>query len=117
MRRWMAANGYGATPLWVTEYGILMPAEYGFPPARVAAFLTASFDYFRTACNPALGLAADGGRLVQRWLWFSAYAPSYPTGDLFTADGRPTPIMDALADYLAAHPTVGAGCRAGNALP
>ena len=85
MRTWMAANGYGDKPLWITEYGILMPSDYGFPPERVARFMTDSFDLFRTACDPDLGLAADGGRLVQRWLWFSAYASEYPTGDLFTA--------------------------------
>ena len=31
-RAWMAERGYGDKPLMVSEYGILMPAEYGFPP-------------------------------------------------------------------------------------
>ena len=106
MRTWMADHGYRDTPLWVTEYGILMPADYGFSPARVAAFLVATFDDFRTACDPALGLPTDGNRLVQRWLWFSAYAADFPTGNLFAADGQPTPLMGTLA-LLPGHPSTG----------
>jgi hypothetical protein len=104
MRTWMAAHGYESTPLWITEYGVLMPAEYGFSPARVAAFLVATFDEFRTACDPELGLPSDDYRLVQRWLWFSAHAADYPTGDLFGAGGQPTGLMGVLATYLATHP-------------
>jgi hypothetical protein len=37
-RRWMADRGYKGYPLVVSEFGILMPAEYGFPPSRVDAF-------------------------------------------------------------------------------
>jgi hypothetical protein len=110
MRGWLAEHGQQDKPLWITEYGILMPAEYGFPPERVAAFMTGSFDLFRTLCDPALGLASDGGRLVQRWVWFSSYADDYPTGNLFTAEGQPTLLMDALAGYLAAPTAVEPGC-------
>ena len=31
-RGWMAERGYQDRPLIVSEYGILMPEEYGFPP-------------------------------------------------------------------------------------
>ena len=105
MRRWMAEHGYRDTPLWVTEYGILMPAAYGFPPDRVSAFLETTFDAFRTTCDPTLGLPTDGHRLVQRWLWFSAHASEYPTGDLFTAAGLPTTLTTVLDAYLATHAT------------
>jgi len=84
-RQWMAEHGYQNKPLVVSEYGILMPEEYGFPPERVVAFLTGTFDFFLTASDPALGYPADDYRLVQRWCWYSLDATenSYPTGRLF----------------------------------
>ncbi len=84
-RRWMAERGFRDRPLIVTEYGILMPEEYGFPPERVVGFLADTFDFFLTARDPALGCPADDDRLVQRWCWFSLDAPDgeYPTGRLF----------------------------------
>jgi len=96
----MAAHGQQEKPLWVTEYGILMPASYGFDEARTRAFLFGSYDLFNRLRDPALGYAADDHRLVQRWVWFSAGYDLYPTGDLFTRDGQPTGLMDALSAYL-----------------
>jgi len=101
MRRWLAGHGAQQTPLWVTEYGILLPAAYGYTPARVARFLRTSMTWFFTATDPVLGLPQDGHRLVQRWVWFSTYAPDYPAGNLFDAQGAPTPIMAAYAEFLA----------------
>lgn len=101
MRAWMQAHGRQDKPLWITEYGILMPAEYGFAPERVRRFLVGSFELFANLADPEIGYAADGDRLVQRWVWFCADGQLYPTGNLFTPDGYPTPIMDALAAYLA----------------
>ncbi|MFO7743373.1 MAG: hypothetical protein R6X31_13795 [Anaerolineae bacterium] len=82
-RRWMAEHGYRDKPLIVSEYGIPMPEDYGFPPERVVGFLADTFDFFLTASDPALGYAGDDYRLVQRWCWFSLDAPEggYPTGD------------------------------------
>jgi hypothetical protein len=82
-RRWMAAQGYGGWPLIVSEYGIPMPEDYGFPPERVVAFLRGTFEFFLTATDPALGDPADGYRLVQRWCWYSLDDTTYPTGRLF----------------------------------
>jgi hypothetical protein len=82
-RQWMAEHGYRDKPLFVTEYGIAMPEDYGFPPARVAAFWMATFDLFSAATDPTLGDPADGSRLVQRWCWFSLAETSYTTGNLF----------------------------------
>ncbi len=103
LRSWMAANGYADRPLWITEYGILMPPAYGFRPERVASFMRGSFDLFRSACDEEIGLASDGGRLVQRWNWFSTRAPQFPAGNLFDEAGQPTLLMHVLADYLAEH--------------
>ena len=82
-RRWMAAQGYGGWPLIVSEYGIPMPEDYGFPPERVVAFLRGTFEFFLTATDPALGDPADGYRLVQRWCWYSLDDTTYLTGRLF----------------------------------
>ena len=69
-RRWMAQRGLRDKPLIVTEYGILMPASYGFPPEVVSSFLVNTFDFFLTAGTGA-GLsgrrqpAGAGVQLVQ----------------------------------------------------
>lgn len=70
-RQWMIDNGYGGYPLVVTEYGILMPDDYGFNADRVNAFMDATFQFFQEATHPELGEPADDYRLVQRWAWFS----------------------------------------------
>ncbi len=58
-RDWMAANGYQNTPLAVTEFGILLPFDYGFPPEFVAAYLAETIEFLRTASGPS-GLPSDG---------------------------------------------------------
>ena len=86
-RAWMAARGYANRPLVVSEYGILMPPEYGFSPAEVSEFMTGTFDFFLSSAN-GNGYPADGNRSVQWWFWYSLYNP-----DIFTAGSlydRPT---------------------------
>jgi hypothetical protein len=70
-RQWMKEKGERDKPLIISEYGVLMPAVYGFDYARVKAFMYASFDYLTTATNGSLGYPADGNKLVQRWVWYS----------------------------------------------
>lgn len=102
-RRWMADRGYGDRPLAITEFGILMPPDYGFGPERVGRFMTATFDFLLSARDPAIGLASDGGRLVQQWAWFSLADPLYPTGDLVDARHNGlTPLGLAYRQYVAA---------------
>ncbi len=100
MRTWMAQHGQRQKPLYISEYGILMPPEFGFPPARVIRFLVGSFDLFRTLRDPTLGYSADDDRLVQRWVWFSTRYDLYPAGNLFTDAGEPTPVMRSMSGYL-----------------
>lgn len=95
-RRWMVSRGYGGQPLIVSEFGIPMPEDYGFPPDTVAAFLEETWRFFLTASDPALGDPEDGGRLVQKWCWFSLSCPEYPTGDLVRLDTKQwTPLAEA----------------------
>lgn len=98
-RRWMKARGLQDQPLIVTEYGILMPNDYGFPGERVEQFMLDTFAYFGSAADRELGMPADGYRLVQRWCWFSLSDGRYPTGNLLSAEGVLTPLGEAFAAY------------------
>ena len=85
----------------VSEYGIPMPEDYGFPPERVSAFLWGTFDFFLTASDPELGYPADDYRLVQRWCWYSLDATIYPTGNLLDREtGEMTAVGRAWAEYV-----------------
>jgi hypothetical protein len=104
-RRWMKERGQQDKPLIVTEYGILMPSEYGFPPGEVERFMLGTFEFFRTASDQNLGYAGDGYRLVQRWCWFSLVDQRYPTGNLLDSPGGAlTPLGEAFADYASSTP-------------
>ena len=103
MRQWMATHGQQQKPLWITEYGILMPESYGFGPQVVRDFMLGSFDLFDKLRDPALGYGADENRLVQRWVWFSTQYDPYPAGNLFNLSGQPKPLMRSFSSYLAAH--------------
>lgn len=102
MRRWMRDHGQQEKPLWITEYGILMPEEYGFDAARVSRYMVASFDLFERLRDPNLGLTQDDGRLVQRWMWYPARDSRYTAGNLFDDYGRVTPVGETFFSYLAA---------------
>ncbi len=102
-RQWMAAHGQRQKSLIVSEYGILMPADYGFPPEIVAAYLTDSFTYFATASDAHIGNTNDDNRLVQRWCWYSTADSVYPTGNLFAWPGlNPTAIFGAYTAFMRA---------------
>ena len=86
MRTWMKQHGQQQKPLIISEYSLLYPYEideagcflqdeYGncFTPERVNTFMVRSFEYLETAADPDLGYEPDRNRLVQRWMWFSAY--------------------------------------------
>jgi hypothetical protein len=107
-RVWMRDRGYRDRPLYLTEFSVLMPAEYGFPPERVIAFMTGAFDFLLGAVDDQLGYPADGNRLVQRWLWYSVADTDepdhYPTGNLFDSETKEmTAVGRAFADYVATH--------------
>jgi hypothetical protein len=100
-RSWMAEHGYGDKPLAVTEYGILHPADYGFPPEVVVSFLIAASDFMATASGED-GYPADDHRLVQYWFWYSVYDDGYlPTGNLYDRQsGQLTAVGQAYRRYL-----------------
>lgn len=100
-RAWMAARGYADKPLAVTEMGILLPFDYGFPPEIVADYMRQVFDFLLTAANDT-GYPADDGRLVQYWFWYSLHDPgAYPTGNLYDRETQSlTPLGQAYRDYF-----------------
>ncbi len=103
-RRWMKDHGEQDKPLIVSEYGILMPEDYGFPTEKVERFMVATFDYFLTARDPEIGYPRDGWRLVQRWAWFSLADRKYPTGNLIDYEtGQLTSLGEAYAQYVVSH--------------
>ena len=75
-RQWMADNGYTGVPVYLSEYGVLIPDAYrgsgiDLSPAVVNQFMTETFDYMLTATDPLLGDPNDGYRLIQRFSWYS----------------------------------------------
>jgi len=83
---WLNERGERDKPVIITEYGVLMPSEYlgsGDTPEvriidgerKVVEFMQGTFDYMLHTTHPDLGWAADGGRLIQRWAWFSLNMP------------------------------------------
>lgn len=101
-RRWMVKQGQRDKPLIVSEYGILMPAEYGFPPERIARFMTETFDFLLSAADPDIGYPADDNRLVQRLTWYSLSDTVYPASNLVDPKtGELTLLGQTFADYAA----------------
>ena len=99
-RRWMADRGYRNFPLIVSEYGIPMPEDYGFPQERVTDFLYGSIKFFLTAQDSMLGDPTDDNRLVQRWCWYSLDDTNYATGRLFElTTGQMTATGNAWVEY------------------
>lgn len=108
-RQWMAERGQRDRPLVVSEYGVLMPPDYGFDEARVQAFMYATFDFFLTATDEKAGYPQDDNRLVQWWAWYSLADTVYPTGNLFDLETKTvTPLGAAFAHYV---PPDGSGGR------
>jgi hypothetical protein len=87
----MWINGYRDTPLYLSEYGVLMPENAGFNPdfttERVGQFMRSTFDYLLTATHSEQGYPPDGNRLVQRFSWFSTDYTAF-NGSLFDTDSK-----------------------------
>jgi hypothetical protein len=100
-RSWMAKNGYRTTPLALTEFGILMPANYGFPTEFVVQYLNNTFDWLQNATEDQFGLPSDSNHLVQRWAWFSLAYDLYPSPNLANLmTGDLTPVGEAFREYV-----------------
>jgi hypothetical protein len=110
-RQWMKDKGERNKPLIVSEYGILMPVDFGFDEARVEAFMLATFEYFTggQSVDPSLGYPNDGNRLVQAWNWYSLDDYSFEGFDTYGHLFDPytkaiTPLGLAYGNYAASAP-------------
>ena len=104
-RRWMARHGYRSYPLIVTEYGVLMPDDYGFTTERVNSFMSATFEFFQNAEDENIGDPMDGGRLVQRWAWFSLDVQPWDGREGFNGNliDPGTSVVTAHGQHYASH--------------
>lgn len=87
-RRWMYQRGYRDVPLYLSEYGVLMPKGLfnpDFTEGRVNAFMDRSFDYLLNETHPIYGYPPDENRLVQHMSWYSTNDKGF-NGYLFDVD-------------------------------
>jgi len=104
-RQWMAKHGERNKPLIVSEYGILMPADYGFDPERVQRFLYGTYQFMLNATGEEIGYPDDNNHLVQRWAWYSLSDDRYPTGNLVDfATGELTSLGKAHQGFVSRLP-------------
>lgn len=105
-RQWMADQGYRGYPLYLTEYGVLMPDWLGFDMPRVNTFMDKTFEYMLTETDPALGDPRDDYRLIQRWSWYSTADPNF-NGWLFDDETNLiSPMGQNFADLTAVIPDI-----------
>ena len=111
-RGWMKENGYTGKPVYLSEYGVLLPDWYkpavDFGADSISQFMSDSFDFVLNTADDELGDPADGNRLVQRLSWYSvnddyrAGSPYIYNGSLFSpADFDRSDVGDNYADYTA----------------
>jgi len=105
-RDWMEGKGEEDKPLWITEYGSLMPSViYPFVSDEDSRdFMLDTFDFMLSATDPTTGLSTDGDRLVQSWYWYSLNDHRYNFGgSLFDPDDNKaiTPVGIGFRDYRA----------------
>ncbi len=106
-RTWMAENGYRQTPLYLSEYGVLMPPIFGFPPETVNRYMRETFDYLLTTTDANLGLTLDGNRLVQRFSWYSTHDIQF-NGYLYQSSSSvesltPPYVLSPMGEHYAAY--------------
>lgn len=109
-RQWLFDISEQDKPLWITEYGSLLPPID--PPGGpnyinvsdqiTAQYMIDSFDYLLYASDPITGYAPDGYHLVQRWFWYSLNDYRYNFGGtLFDPENyfNPTFVGIKYMDY------------------
>ena len=115
-RSWMAGKGERDKPLWITEYGSLLPPidppggpdYYNVSDEDTAAFMIATFNFMLSATDNQTGLPGDGNQLVQRWFWYSLNDHRYNFGGtIFDPDNGnlPTLVGENFINYQSANLT------------
>lgn len=102
-RSWMNERGYRNVPLAITEFGILLPADYGFTEDVVSEYMRQTIGYYLNTTDAQTGFSGDGNRLVQHWFWFSLYDPTdeFTVGNLLDrSSGTLTTIGNQYAGFV-----------------
>ncbi|MBW6471541.1 MAG: hypothetical protein K0B14_00300 [Anaerolineaceae bacterium] len=87
-RKWMKENGYQDTPLVVTEYGILLPEEFGFSQEFISDYLKDTSEWMLTYQDEEIGFAEDNYHLVQKFAWFSLSDPNFSSANLVDLNNK-----------------------------
>lgn len=108
-RQWLASHGQRQKPLWITEYGSLLPSDgrnglVTQPPERARDYMLNTFQFLSSATDAQTGYPYDGNHLVQRWFWYSLDDALWRFGgSLFDPEtNNRTLIGDAFAAYVRA---------------
>jgi hypothetical protein len=81
-RKWMKENGYQDSPLVITEFGILLPEEFGYSQELISDYLNQTSLWMLTYKDEEIGFPEDDYRLVQKFAWFSLSDPNFPSSNL-----------------------------------
>jgi hypothetical protein len=120
-RGWMESIGERDKPLWITEYGSLLPpvdpiggSDYvNVSDVDTAAYMVETFNFMLSTSDAHTGMQSDNNQLVQRWYWYSLndhrydyggslYNPDYPLYAEYGESVR-TPVGDAFITYQDTH--------------
>jgi hypothetical protein len=92
-RKWLKHNGYQNTPLAVTEYGILLPEDFGFDEEYIADYLMRVNGWMYDSKDVEIGYPEDEYRLIQKFAWFSLSDPNFPNSNLADLDNENLTIV------------------------
>ncbi len=105
IRKWMQKYGETDKPLWITEYGSLLPSTPGdffrVSETDAIAYMSDSFDFMLGYRDPNLGYAQDENRLVQLYVWYSLNEDLEKFGGSLydPKNHKITPLGKAFIDY------------------
>lgn len=94
-RLWLYDIGEREKPLWITEYGSLLPPidppdgpnYINVSEEITSQYMVNTFDFLLNANDSKIGYQPDQNRLVQRWFWYSLNDYRYNFGGtLFDPD-------------------------------
>lgn len=107
-RNWLFEIGEQDKPLWITEYGSLLPpidppngSNYINVSDEVTSqYMIETFNFMLSAIDPIIGYEPDGFHLIQRWFWYSLNDYRYNFGGtLFDPDYSFLPTLVGL-EYM-----------------
>ncbi|MBE3144272.1 MAG: fibronectin type III domain-containing protein [Planctomycetes bacterium] len=105
-RQWLQKKGEQNKPLWITEYGSLIPPIYNpdennatLSDAITLRYMISTFDFMMTAADPSTGMPLDNNHLVQSWFWYSLndYRDTFG-GSLFDIGLKGHPLPPTLTE-------------------